>query len=160
MTANTNPKVFMDLISYEEFSQLRLRQFFGPDVSIHEEESGVQTVCGLGGCEEVGFTNFSWPQNEPHRVAGIDLMFGEGDCPPEIAKAILARVGLPLVPDMPKDEVLKLMGTPELTNDYPTGVVFFRFLCGRAWPYYVGCSFQNDKLISVKVFKAIATARR
>lgn len=144
----------MDLISYEQFAQLRLRDFFGPDISIHVEESGVQTVCGLGGCEEVGFTSFAWPQTEPHSVGGIDLMFTDGECTPEIAKAILRRVGLPLNPGMRKDEVANVLGTGHLVNEYPSGVVFIRFLCGEKWPYYVGCSFQNEVLIGVKVFKA------
>lgn len=133
----------MELISFQEFGKLRIRDFFPEGSQLFLDESA-STECAIGrsATEGFAFTYFAWRPNEPRMTAEVALDFRE-ECPPEIGIKILEAIKLPLKPGMPLREVQQLLGQPEFSNLSAEGEGFVRFVCGETWPYYVGCNVTN-----------------
>lgn len=144
----------MELISYQEFGRLRIRDFFPEDAQLSLDETGA-TECAIGpaATEGLAFTYFAWLPEEPRMTAEISLDFRE-ECPSEAGKLILEKIKLPVSPGMSLCEVLKILGEPDFSSLSSEMEGFVRFACGKTWPYFVGCTVSKKQgVIGVIVFR-------
>jgi hypothetical protein len=88
----------MELISFQDFGELRIRDFFPEGSQLFLDETG-STTCAIGyaATEGLAFTYFAWRANEPRKTAEIALDFRE-ECPHEVGRRILDAIRLPLRP--------------------------------------------------------------
>ena len=137
----------MELLPYEEFSALRLKQFLPPDAEIGDFQCDRQ----VWQCEyhdDFGeLTRFCFADNPPTTLSGIDTELGEGALPFEVGDAILRALRLPVDTRATRDELLAKFGKPDYCwRDDPTlpraarngkDTDFLRFDVGAEWPYKV-----------------------
>jgi len=143
----------MELITFEEFSKLRIREFFpeGTRMFLHEEGF---TECAIGpaATEGFAFTYFAWRADEPRMTTEVALDFSE--CPSDIGQRILNAIKLPLQPGMPLAEAQSLLGNPDYSDLSAEGQGVVRFVCGEKHPYFVTCSFTKaEGLTGVVIFR-------
>jgi len=144
----------MELVSFQDFSKLSIRDYFPEGVRLFLDESG-STECAIGpaATEGLAFTYFAWRPDEPRMTAEVALDFRE-ECPPEVGKRILETIKLPVRAGMSLPEVQQLLGQPEFSNLSAEGEGFVRFVCGEMWPYYVGCNVtKNQGVTGVIIFR-------
>jgi len=144
----------MELISYQDFSKLKIRDFFPVGTQLFLDETG-STECAIGpaATEGLTFTYFAWRSDEPHATAEIALDFRE-ECPPVVGMKILEAIKLPIAPGMSLTDLERVLGNPEFSNLSGEGQGFVRFLCGNEWPYFVGCDvIPGQGVIGVIIFR-------
>jgi hypothetical protein len=130
----------MELISYEEFSALRIGQFLPPGTKTGWYSCDRQ----LWRCAEHETfgtsTAFCFADEMHSTLSGIVANMGAGELPLDIADAMLGAVRLPLDTRATADEVLAKLGKPDYASGAPDyqGLLFFRFVIGVRWPYLVG----------------------
>lgn len=142
----------MELISYEQFGRLRLRDFLPPGTDI-EENTGWEWMGTDWFNEGIGFTSFSRHVNTPDQTGGLEINFEE--LPAENIEHLLNAIGLPLEPGMTAQEVLSALGEPRHTRGRASDRKNFEFHLGSAHPYEVSCTVMNDQegLIYVSVVR-------
>jgi hypothetical protein len=144
----------MELISYDEFGKLRLRDFFPAGTRIFLDEWG-STECAIGpaATEGMAFTYFAWRPEDGQKTAEISLDFRE-ECPAEVGRKILDTIKVPLRPGMHLREIERVFGRPEFSMLSEQGEGVVRFICGEIWPYYVACNVTKDAgLTGIDVFR-------
>lgn len=144
----------MELISFQDFSKLRIRDFFPEGTHLFLDETG-STECAIGpaATEGLAFTYFAWRSDESRMTADVALDFRE-ECPPEIGQRILDAIKLPLRRGMSLAAAQRLLGQPEYLDLSADGQGVVRFVCGEKCPYFVACDFIKDEgLTGIVVFR-------
>jgi hypothetical protein len=141
----------MELISYEQFGKLRLRDFIQDPAAVGEttdwEWMGSSWVN-----EGIGFTSFSRHASTPDETGGLELSFPELSS--DTTQQILAFIGLPVHPGMRHDQVRSCFGEPITTHQFVRDRRTYDFTVGSAQPYIVRCTVQEtDGLIHVSVVR-------
>jgi hypothetical protein len=144
-----------ELLPYEEFGDLRMRDFWPSSAEIFQE-TGVECCIGYGNGEGVGFCHFLWPSRQPGRVAEIRLeAFGPDDCPEYVAEDLFRVLHLPIRPGMAQVDVRAALGRPLYESNPVDDVMVDHFRCGNRWPFRVICTFRTaDGLVSVLIVRA------
>ena len=136
------------LISYDELSRLRLKDFLGESAETIVDESGMMIAIGLGGCESFGphgKTLFGWPQGETYRTAEVAVdLSPDSSLSKDVAARLIQAIGLPLRAGMSADELLNLFGSADRDSG-PDESRFLRFTCGDKEPYYLGCHIEGEQ---------------
>jgi hypothetical protein len=130
----------MELISYEEFAKLRLKQFLDADADIDEMED-TEWMGGVWISEAVGITGFRRLEKTPDEMGGLEIIFSE--IPKKAALAILDALRLPLRPEMTFEDVHSLLGEPEAVEEPTDEWKNYDFTAGSLHPYYLSCSIYN-----------------
>ena len=149
----------MDLIPYDEFSKLRIKDFYPKGTEMSYEDTGFECVLGLAGQEGFPFTYFAWPEDRPGETAQISLDFRNecNECPPDISEKILSAIRLPLAPGMTKEQIVQILGEPLRVFPYADNAgSCIDFLCGDSSEsqYEVQCDVHPDLgLIGVRVVR-------
>lgn len=142
----------MEIIPYEQFARLRLRDYADNPAEV-AEESHWEWMGSRWHNEGIGFTSFSRHVSTPDDTGGIEVSFPELSA--EANRRLLTAVGLPLQPGMSHDEVLALFGEPVETHQYVPGRCSYDFTVGSTEPYVVGCTVDDTKgLIHLTVIRA------
>lgn len=117
------------MVSYSEFSKLRLRDFYPEGEALFREDRGFECALGFSGYEGDVATYFAWPVNRPDMVGEMFLSFRDGlkECPEALALEIMKAIKLSLHPRMPREDVLAVLGVPYHTEDCPQDVTAFDF---------------------------------
>jgi hypothetical protein len=140
----------MDLIPFETFIRLRLRQF-DPDAPVDWQESACHEFLDSYWFEDaVRGAAFLRHEDDPQRLGGICLDFRY--LPPEFAETILSAVRTPLRPGMSVEHVTQLLGAPSKTQSFVPGYVLHDFDCGPDNHYLVRCYFK-DGLHAVDIIR-------
>jgi hypothetical protein len=144
-----------ELLSYEDFGNLRMRDFWPHNTTIYPE-TGVECCIGYGNGEAVGFCHFLWPSRQPGRVAEIRLeAFGPDDCPESVAEKLLQVLNLPVRPGMAETQVRAALGEPIYQSNPVDDVVIDHFYSGNRWPFRVICTFRTESgLVSIIIVRA------
>ncbi len=141
----------MQLISYDQFSKLRLRDFVAEGTPIGK----VSVWEWMGSCwhnEGIGFTSFSRHVSTPDQTGGLEIAFTE--LSDNISQRLLNTIGLPLRPGMNTTDVLSVMGTPVETQQLAPDRRSYEFTAGVPQPYLVSCTVHDtDGLIHVSIVR-------
>lgn len=141
----------MELISYEQFAKLRLRDFV-PDPAAVGETTDWEWMDSFWLNEGIGFTSFSRHVTTPHDTGGLEISFPE--LPPDASQHLLSSIGLPLHPGMSNDDVLSTFGEPMTTHQFVPDRRSYDFAVGSTQPYLVSCTVQDtDGLIYLSVVR-------
>ena len=143
----------MELLSYEEFSSLRLKQFLPPDAEIDDYQCDRQ----VWQCEyHDAFgesTIFCFADNPPTTLSGIDTGLGEAGLPLEVGDAVLRTLRLPVDTHATRDELIAKFGKPNYCSSEDETIPlrgrdkehdFLRFVVGSKWPYRVAFTVRLD----------------
>ena len=133
----------MELLPYNEFASLRMKEFWPPSAQI-DWFTSYTTLLGYANCdgEVYRYAYFIRDTQAPDDLGGIALeSLGPDSCPEGAAERLLARLHLPLSAGMSLDEVLARLGEPvERSVTEPDMATHLEFVVGRDWPYHVFCS--------------------
>lgn len=133
----------MELISYDEFRGLRLRQFCAPKTKVERLGSDGEYMGRTWSGEGIRGVDFLWPGKAGPNLACILLALQPRFCPAEVEQAILAALYLPLKRGMTSAQVRRVLGAPALRHagsDWET----VKFRCGRKWRYLIMADFGTD----------------
>ena len=143
----------MELIPYNQFERLRLRDFLEPNARPNIEESGFECAIGLAGYEGFPSTYFAWPSRRPRSIGQISVGFDGVDISTRSAIDIIRAINLPLTPGQVYGDVIGVLGQPVSSfrvDDRET----VEFLVGEKWPYKVLCFIVvQTGLVAVTVFQ-------
>ena len=140
----------MELISYEDFSRLRMKQFAPAGIEVFEGD-GYEWMGGFWIHEGIGFTGVARHEDTPHEAGGLAVDFRE--LPESSTLAIfdalhLARPGVTL------EEIRSVLGEPERTNVFVADRKSYDFTVGTRYPYHVSATVHDtDGLIYVAVIR-------
>jgi hypothetical protein len=141
----------MELIPYEQFGRLRLKQFVPPDAEIIEDE-GYEWMGGFWINEGIGFTSMSRHEDTPTETGGLEVDFSE--LPEGAASAIFGAIHLPFRRGMTLEEVHSILGESEHTHVFVADRKTYDFTVGSRYPYYVSVTVhETDGLIYVAVIR-------
>jgi hypothetical protein len=147
----------MNLISYEQFAKLRLRDFVPAGVPI-EDTSGWEWEGSIWHNEGIGFTSFSRHISTPDETGGLEISFPE--LPSECIQRLFMAVGLPLRPGMSTADVQSVLGKPSKTYQFVPDRRTCEFIVGSAHSYIVGCTIDDlEGLIYVTVVRPDLVSR-
>jgi hypothetical protein len=128
------------MISNEDFSKLRLRDFF-PDlepVPLKDWEYEGRIWVG----EAIGFTEWLYPEETPTILGSIALYM------PELPKAgldnLLSRLSLPLSTGMSCEQVFGVFGSPTKTYAFAEDRSTYEFRACNGGSYLVSCTIKNE----------------
>jgi hypothetical protein len=133
----------MEILPYNDFSSLHIRQFFPDSAGIREDADGLeQSVLGFNRCRHYfafGFTFFCYLKSPPRKLAAIDVDLREGELPPTVAASLLHVLQLPVRNGMTATELHSLFGGHDYASETEANPVrFYRFVCGSRCPYVLG----------------------
>jgi hypothetical protein len=141
----------MNLISYEQFAKLRLRDFVSDSTAILETLDW-EWMGSVWHNEGIGFTSFSRHVTTPDATGGLEISFSELSA--ECIQRVLTAIGLPLRTGMSAPDVVSALGTPTGTHQFVPDRRTYDFMVGLAQPYVVGCTVvDTDGLIHVTVVR-------
>jgi hypothetical protein len=147
----------MELISYEQFAKLRLRDFV-PDRSAIRETPDWEWEGSFWFNESIGFTSFSRHVTTPDETGGLELSFSE--MPAEFNQRLLSVIGLPVRRGMSHSEALSALGVPTRTHQFVRDRRSCEFTVGSDQPYVVGCTIQEiEGLIHVTIVRSDLVSR-
>lgn len=130
----------MELIPYENFSKLRLKQFLGKNADIDDMED-TEWMGGVWISEAIGITGFRRLETTPEEMGGLEIVFSE--ISEKEALAILDAIRLPLRPSMTFEEVCSVLGEPDkveaLTGEWKN----YDYRIGSPYSYCISCSIYN-----------------
>jgi hypothetical protein len=148
----------MELIPYDQFAALRLRNFV-PNPATVSEETGWEWMGSLWINEGIGFTSFSRHVTTPNETGGLEINFPE--LPPDAVQRLLSTIGLPLSPGMIDEEVIAALGKPTKTDHFVSDRQTHNFTIGSAQPYRVSCTVhEKNGLIFVTVVRPDLVSRK
>ena len=150
----------MELIPYDQFAKLRLKQLVSADMNVSEDDS-YEWLGGYGINEGIrGADFFRWEQT-PDETTGFELYFDL--LPSNTARAILDAIGLPIEPGMKLDQVYSVLGEPkekDVFDGRPQNRQTDNFVIGSTQPYHISCSVHgNDGLIGLSVVRGDVLSR-
>ena len=138
----------MELLPYNEFASLRMKEFWPPSAQI-DWFTSYTTRLGYANCdgEVYGYAYFIRGTQAPDDLGGIALESLDAEsCPEGAADRLLARLHLPLAAGMSLEDVLARLGEPvERTVIEPNMETHLEFVVGRDWPYHVFCIVWPDR---------------
>jgi hypothetical protein len=141
----------MELISYEQFSQLRMRHFAPADIEVSEID-GYEWMGGIWIHEGIGFTGIARHEDTPDEAGGVEVDLRE--LTESATLAILDAIHLPLRPGMGLEEVRSVLGEPEHTDVFVADRKSYDFTVGSRHPYYVSATIHDTNgLIYVVVIR-------
>lgn len=147
----------MELISYNEFSRLRLRDFCRDKIA----ESDTPDWEWMGGqwyCDSVGFTWFGCLHDTPKETGGLEVDLG--DLPERVWLRILDSLHLPLRAGMTFDMIASILGQPFEIGTFVENRKTYEFRVGSAYPYIVSCTVLDDGgLVFVSVIRQDVLSR-
>lgn len=129
----------MELLPYDEFSALRLRQFLPPDAETGWYDCD-RKMWRCADHETFGdYTVFCFADADHTTVSGI-VSAMETDLGADASNALLRALRLPFELQATVDEILTKLPKPEYVSPEPTyeGLLFFRFTVGSRWSYRLG----------------------
>jgi hypothetical protein len=140
----------MDLIPYDDFAALRLRDFVPDPSEVH----------GMGGTEFLGrtwvgegighFTGLLCLQEEPERLRSISLDLAA--LPADVTRAVLHAIRLPLEIGMDHAALTSILGEPRETHVFTSDRTTYEYLCGDGDKYQISCTVHHrDGLIYLVV---------
>lgn len=140
-----------DLISYRDFSKLRLDHFCAGEIA----KTGApiwEWMSGEWYCDAIGFTWFGRLNSSPNETGCLELDLS--DLPQSESAAVLASLRLPLASGMNYDSVVRVLGEPSSTLAFVEDRKTYEFQAGSPETYQVSCTIQNDDgLIFVSVIR-------
>jgi hypothetical protein len=129
----------MEVLPYDEFSALRLRQFLPPDAKTGWYSCDRKMwLCARH--ETFGrYTAFCFADEQHTMVSGIVSAL-ETDLGADASNAMLRALHLPFDLQASADDVSAKLPKPQYVSEKPTyeGLLFFRFTVGLRWPYLLG----------------------
>jgi len=142
----------MELIPYEDFSRLRMKQFVPAEIEVSDDD-GYEWMGGFWIHEGIGFTGVARHEDTPDEAGGLAVAFRE--LPERSATlAIFDAIRLPLRLGMTLEEVRSVLGEPEHTNVFVADRKSYDFTVGSQFPYYVSATVHDtDGLIYVVVIR-------
>ena len=141
----------MELISYEQFGKLRLKQFAPPEAEVFESD-GYEWMGGFWINEGTGFTSMSRHEDTPEETGGLEVDLLE--FPESAVSAIFEAIQLPLRRGMSFEEVRSVLGEPEKTHVFVADRKTYEFTVGSQQRYYVSATLDDaDGLIYVEVIR-------
>jgi len=147
----------MELISYNEFGRLRLREFCGDEV----EESGFPDWEWMDGHwfrENIGFTWFGRLSDMPDETGSLEIYHCE--LTDDVLARIFALLGLPLSMGLQFDAVVRLLDQPIAVSSFVDDRKTYEFKLGSQQPYQVSCTIQNEEgLIFVSMIREDVLAK-
>jgi hypothetical protein len=144
----------MELIPYNEFARLRMKQFAPAGTEVYETDScSWEWMGGLWLNEGIcGFTSLSRHEDCPDETGGLEVGFR--DLSPSGVLAIFDAIHLPLRPGMTLEEVKSILGEPEQTHVFVADRKSHDFTVGSQYPYHVSATIQaSDGLVHVTVIR-------
>ncbi len=123
---------------YEEFGRLRFLDFF-PRTSTYEEDDVGGIDYGTGYACKAGYQSTLFARREKRNETTVILLEFGDDCPEAEGHALLDALGLNLREGMRHEQLVARLGVPERDDRQ-----FIRFIVGDHWPYYVGCSIDDQ----------------
>lgn len=147
----------MELLPYEEFSSLRLKQFLPPDADIDDDDWCSPPIWRCKGhdvCPQTAI--FCFADDDPRTtVSGIGVFkLGDGGVSFEAGDAILRALRSPVSTRATREELIAHFGEPEYCwRDDPTlpganlvrsDTDFLRFVIGSTWVYRAGFTVRLD----------------
>jgi len=132
----------MQLIPYEQFAKLRLRDFVPDDTAIGEAADW-EWMGSRWHNEGIGFTSFSRHASTPDATGGVEISFSE--LPQDCIERLLSAIGLPVRPGMSISEVLSVLGSPRATRQFVADRHTYEFTAGTPQPYVVSCTVTDGE---------------
>ena len=141
----------MELISYKQFSKLRLKRFVPADADILEA-GDFEWMGGFWISECLRFTHMSRHEDTPRETGGLEVDFSE--ITGHAASAIFEAIRLPLRRGMTLREMRSIMGDPDDVDVFVADRKSYNFTVGLQYPYYVSATVhKTDGLIHVTVIR-------
>jgi hypothetical protein len=142
----------MELITYKEFAELRMKQLAPAGTEIYETD-GWEWMGGFWVNEGIhGFTSLSRHEDTPDEAGGLEIDFR--DLSPSDVVTIFDRIHLPLRPGMALEEVVTVLGKPEQIHTFVADRKSYDFSVGSLHPYRVSATVHDtDGLIYVSVIR-------
>ena len=143
----------MELISYEQFGKLRLKQFVPANKEIFDSD-GHEWMNGWWINEGIGITGISRHEDTPDEAGGLEVLFSELSASATVA--MLDAIRLPLHPGMTFENLRSVLGEPQQTEFFPTipDRKHYKFTIGSEHPYHVSCTIHDtDGLIGIAVIR-------
>jgi hypothetical protein len=141
----------MELISYEEFGRLRMKQFVPRDAEVIEADA-CEWMGGFWINEGIGLTSMSRHEDTPSETGGLEVDFSE--LPESAVAAIFDAIHLPLRPGMTLEEVRSVLGAPEQTHVFVADRKSYDFTVGSQYMYHVSATVHDaNGLIDVVVIR-------
>lgn len=136
----------MELISYDDFSKLRLIDFVPAGQGV-KSAWGTEAYIGFSDGEFYRFCYFLWDVDWPRQVSEIRIESFADDVR-STSLEILRAMELPLLPGMTVDRVLGLCGNDVAQLRSVEHLTFAHFILGDRHPYHIHCTFQGDTGLS------------
>jgi len=131
----------MELIPYEKFTKLRLREF-EPSATDSRESAGSACFEFLDlHWHDESARGFLCHEKEPQRLGGVCLDFRCMES--KLILPILSALQLPLHPNMTSGVVSGILGTPTASPNATLGYAVYDFACGLKDRYQVRCYFTH-----------------
>ena len=148
----------MELITYNEFAKLRMKQLVPADTEVIETH-GWEWMGGFWINEGFRFcTSLSRHVDTPDEAGGLEIDFR--DLPQSLVLGICDKIHLPLRPGMNLEEVLSILGQPEQTYTFVADRKTYDFTVGSQYPYHVSATVhETDGLIYVTVIRKDVLSR-
>jgi len=141
----------MELISYNEFGRLRLREFCGDEVA-ESEYADCEWMGSHWYSDGIGFTWFGRLHDMPQETGGLEVALL--DIPEPVWSRIFASLHLPLRAGMTLDAITGILGAPFETRTFVEDRKTYRFKVGSKHPYRISCTVHDDDgLIFVSVIR-------
>src|SRR5262245_2159450 len=141
----------MELISFEQFGKLRLKQFAQPEAEV-VESAGYEWMGGFRINEGIGFTSMCRHEDTPEETGGLEVHFSE--LPESAVSAIFDAIQLPLRRGMSFEEVRSVLGEPQKTHVFVADRKTYDFTVGSQQRYYVSATLHDaDGLTYVAVIR-------
>ena len=141
----------MELIPYEQFSRLRMKQFAPAHIEVSEGD-GFEWMGGFWIYEGIGFTGVARHEDTPDEAGGLAVDFRE--LPKSATSAIFDAIHLSLRQGMTLEEVRSALGEPEHTDVFVADRKSYDFTVGSRNPYHVSATVhETDGLIYVAVIR-------
>jgi hypothetical protein len=141
----------MELISYSEFSKLRLRKLVPAEMEV-DETPNWEWMGGMWISEGIGFTSVCRLEKTPAETGGLEISFGE--LPDDVLTKVLKKLRLPVRPGMPFEELVSKFGRPVKTYTFVEDRKIHDFEVGKEFPYHVsGVIHETNGLIHVAMIR-------
>ena len=132
------------LLSYQEFSDLRLSQFL-PDDELQREVVPLTNWAFMGGTwkgHAIGFTEFLCLETPPSGLGSIAI--DAQGLPKQVVSAILAKLRLPISLGMSAETLESIVGEPSRKHSFVSDRVSYEYTIGSSEPYRLGLTILRE----------------